>query len=91
MRAYAAAAGSALDAADVRTVIVTARVTVRHAYDQSGAIAAALAATGYQPVAVEYLEDVTLVFDVPIGDVDRFRAEIVERSAGRVSVAIDPG
>ncbi len=88
VRAYGSAAGAALDAADVRTIVITQRVTVRHAYELSSAIAAALATTGHQPVAVEYLEVVTLAFDIPVGDVERFRTEVVNRTAGQVEIDV---
>ena len=92
VRAYGAAAAEALDAAGVTVVVPTRRVVVRHAYDLTSAVQGLVAATGLEPVASDFGEQVTLSFDVPRRRVDGFLRELTDRTAGGavVETADDP-
>lgn len=90
MRAYGAAAAEALDAAGVRTVHVTRRVTLRYAYDLTSAVNAALAALDATPVVSRYEEIVTQGFDVAPSRVAAFVETVTDRTGGRVEVRVEP-
>jgi uncharacterized YigZ family protein len=86
VRAYGGAAGAALDGTAIRTVRLTRRIVVEHAYDDSGAISAALAATGVTPSDATYGERVRLTFHVPLEEARSFCRRVVDRTGGRAAV-----
>lgn len=86
VRAYGGAAGAALDGARVRTVQLTRRIVVEHAYDDSGAVSAVLAATGITPADASYGEVVRLTFHVPLDAARGFCRSVVDRTGGRAEV-----
>jgi uncharacterized YigZ family protein len=88
VRAYAAAAAGALEAAGVRTVAVTRRVRVTHGYELSGAVSGAAAAMGLAPEASEYGAEVRVEFEVPVARLDAFLREIADRTAGQATVEV---
>jgi len=83
MRAYGGAAGQTLDRAPQRTVVVTRRVEVEHPYECSGAVQGFVAGLGIEPSSADYGASVRLVFDVPVRELEAFRRELGERTAGR--------
>jgi len=87
MRAYGGAAGRALDQAPIHTILVTRRVNVVHPYECSGAIQGLLAAWQLEPVSATYGSDVRLAFDIPARDLERFQAEILDRTAALATVS----
>lgn len=84
VRAYGEAARAGLDAAAVVERRVTARVALTYAYDDTGAVRAALAAWDLDDAGAVYGADVALSVDVPVEHVDALIADVVERTAGRV-------
>lgn len=82
-RAYAAAAATVCERAQVRTVRITRRVRVRHGYDDSRAVQGLLVALSLTPADRAFGADVRLDLDVPVRDVERVLREVVERTAGR--------
>ncbi len=83
IRAYGGAAGMALDRAEV--VVVEQKVTLRavHAYDDTNAVGAVIAAEGLHGRA-EYGAEVTLTFEVPIDELLRVRDALRSATSGRV-------
>lgn len=91
MRAYGGCAGQTLDRAPVREVLRTRRVELRHPYDCSGAVSAVLAALGLEPVRADYGEEVVLHLDVPLGQLELFERDVIERTAGLARIAQSSG
>ncbi len=87
VRAYGAAAAAVLDEVPVREVVDTRRVVVTYDYDDSGAVQAALGASGDEPASSEYGARVRQVFRVPESRVEEFAAALRDRTQGRVEVA----
>ncbi len=83
VRAYGGAAAAALDLAQVRTVVLTERLTLSYAYDCAGPIEGLLAELELRPAAAEYTDEVRLALDVPLGKVERLLEEFRDRTAGR--------
>jgi uncharacterized YigZ family protein len=88
VRAYGSAAAAVLDRAGIRTVAVTRRVRVRHAYDLSGAVTGAAAALGLTAEASEYGAEVRAEFEVPVGRLPAFLREIADRTAGQATIEV---
>lgn len=65
VRAYGGAAKEALELAGIVEVVPHATVKVRHAYDDSGAIAGVLSAFALQPVKSDYGADVGIELSIP--------------------------
>ncbi len=83
--AYGTAAAEVLERAEVRTITVTRRLSVRHPYDRSGAVRGLLAAMNLKPMEAEFSAEVRFVVDVPEGIVEEFLKELRERTAGGAS------
>lgn len=83
MRAYGGAAGRALDAAPIETIVIKQRVDVRYPYECSGAVDGMLAVWQVQPIRSEYADEVHAVFEIALRDVERFRDDLRDRTAGR--------
>jgi hypothetical protein len=86
VRAYSRAAEAVLSRVPLRTVVLTRRFIVEHAYELSHAVAGFLSASGLAPSSSEYRETVRLVFDVPLSRVADFEAGIRDRTAGRARI-----
>jgi uncharacterized YigZ family protein len=86
MRAYGGAAGHALDAAGRRLVVITRRLVVEFPYECTGAVEGLFASYEITPAASEYGASVRLEIDVPRRRLDRFMAELRDRTAGRVEM-----
>ena len=84
IRAYGAATGAAIDAADTVVRTRTAGFRLTHPYDLSSAVEGVLAATDAEIVASEYAEDVSLTIRVPASKADSFPASIREQTSGEV-------
>ena len=89
-RAYGGATGKALDRAERRSVVLTRRIELEHAYEHSGAVRGLLEARGLQPVSAEYGAAVRLVLEVPARELEAFVGELADRTAGRTVVVFDP-
>lgn len=90
VRAYGHAAAAVLATAAIREILVTRRVRVEHAYEETAAVQAFVAAYGLEPVDATYGERIRLVFDVPDGDVTAFTEDLRNRTAGRAAITVDP-
>lgn len=87
VRAYAAAAAAALDAAEIVERRVTTLLDVGFAYTHLGAVQGVLAAYDLEPIAADYGAGVRLQLAVPVEDVAVVRKALVDATAGRIEVA----
>ena len=86
MRAYGGAAGEALDRAEIREVIITERVIVKHDYELSSPVQAVLARANLTPVEADYGESVRLVLEIPIARADAVVRDLEEATAARAKI-----
>jgi uncharacterized YigZ family protein len=86
VRAYSAAAGAALDAAQVVEVVPTSRIRVIVPYELMGAVASVVAAHGVTPLDSVFAEVVTQTFAVPTNELDDLMTALQDRTAGRAGV-----
>jgi uncharacterized YigZ family protein len=86
VRAYSAAAGAALDAAQVVEVVPTSRIRVIVPYELMGAVASVVAAHGVTPLDSVFAEGVTQTFAVPTNELDDLMTALQDRTAGRAGV-----
>ncbi|MCP5023612.1 MAG: YigZ family protein [bacterium] len=84
MRAYGSAAGQALDRAEIETKIITQAVAFAYPYDCSGPVESVLHGHELSLEDPEYGEEVSGRVLVPRNQVHAFKAELVERTAGRL-------
>ncbi len=90
VRAYGGAAGKCLDRAHLDPVILTTRLLIEHDYSCSGAVQGTLhhlQLTALEPV---FDQRVRFSLEVPRESVGDLRRELIERTAGRVTIAEDP-
>ncbi len=90
VRAYGGACAEALDLADIVEVTITRRVTIVYDYDLSNAVQSVIASSGFEPLASEYADKVTMQFDVPESKTEAFVAELRERTANRMAIEAAP-
>ncbi len=86
VRAYGGAAGEALDRAEIREVIITERVTVKHDYELSSPVQAVLARANLTPAEADYGESVCLVLEIPIARADAVVRDLEEATAARAKI-----
>ncbi len=84
MRAYGGAAGQALDRVEIITKIITETVAFAYPYDCSGPVEGVLHGHDLTVQNPEYGEEVSGHVLVPRNLVSTFKAELVERTAGRL-------
>ncbi|MEN8152373.1 MAG: YigZ family protein [Planctomycetota bacterium] len=89
VRAYGGAAAEALERAGIVTCILTAAVTIEHAYEHSGPIQGLLHRRRLTPRDAEYGEKTRFVVDVPVDDVDGFLREVGDATAGRAACTVE--
>lgn len=87
IRAYGGAAGKALDRAAIVTVDRTARLTLVHRYEDTSAVATALAAEGLEVAESDYGAEVRLVLEVPLARYDAVRGALLDATGGRARLA----
>jgi uncharacterized YigZ family protein len=86
VRAYSRAAEAVLARVPLRTVTLTRRFLVEHAYELSHAVSGFLHSSGLAPTSSVYEETVRLVLEVPLRQVADFQAQLRERTSGRVHI-----
>lgn len=86
VRAYGGAAAEALDLAEIREVIPHTRFEVRHAYEDSGAVAGALSALGLVPVASDYGAAVVLTVSIETVRAEDLVRTLTDATAARAEV-----
>lgn len=86
-RAYGGAVAAALDEAQIVETRVTKALTLRYAYELSGAVQGVLHAWGLEPGTAEYAADVRVEVAVPVEEAERLAAALREATAGRVEVS----
>jgi uncharacterized YigZ family protein len=85
-RAYGAAASEVLQRSTIRVVTMTETLHIEHDYECVGAVQSLLATTGLHPTSAAYGPSVRMVIEVPVRQVERFLAELRDRTAGRVRI-----
>ena len=88
VRAYGGAAKAVLERAEIVDVVPHATITIRHGYDDSGAIASVLNAFGQEPKSSDYATDVTLVVSVPQIEAEAFAAAVRDATAARARIDV---
>jgi len=90
VRAYGDAADAALEAASIAVVRLETRLTVRCAFDDLGAVEAALARAGPDVLAIDrdFVPAPRLVLRVRRSRADDLSASIVEATSGRAMVGV---
>ncbi|MFK7740057.1 MAG: YigZ family protein [Planctomycetota bacterium] len=83
VRAYGGAAAAALDLAEIVEVVPHAKVSIRHSYDDSGAIASVLSAFQLEPESSEYGTDVTLLVAVEQTRCEEFVRSLTDATGAR--------
>lgn len=86
IRAYGGCAGKALDRAERTLVVPVVWLRVGHDYPETTAIDAVLGARGLERTDPSYGEAVAFRLAVPFDQVDAVRAELIDRTAGRVAL-----
>jgi uncharacterized YigZ family protein len=86
VRAYGGAAGEALDRAEIREVIITERIIVKHDYELSSPVQGVLARSKLTPVEADYGECVRLVLEIPIARADSVVRDLEEATAARAKI-----
>lgn len=84
VRAYGGAAAAALAAAGTRTRPVVASFTLRYPYTASGAVQAAVAASGGRVLSADYAAEVVSTVAVPLAAAESFARSVVDVTAGAV-------
>lgn len=84
IRAYGGAAGMALDRAEVVEEDERAPLEVEHAYDDTSAVQAVLAAEGLEVTDSAFTDRVRLTLSVPVDALERVRTLLRDRTSGRV-------
>lgn len=84
VRAYAQAAGAALDLADVVEVPILETLRLEHAYDLTGPVMSVLSAFRLAPKDAVYGQAVQLAVAVPVDRLEALRQALVEATADGV-------
>ena len=87
MRAYGGAAGEAVDRAERVSMRVQRRVVIEYPYEVSGPVDGLLAACETQTQSADFGAAVRLELLLPLDRLAEFRAELVERTAGRAHLS----
>jgi uncharacterized YigZ family protein len=85
VRAYGQAAAAVLEHATIIRTRTTQTLTLRFAYELTGAVHGVLAAYTLEPTQSDYGADVELLVAVPEEDVERFQVELGDRCAGQIT------
>ena len=91
MRAYGGAAGKCLDRCGLAPVILTTRLQIEHDYSCSRAVETAMHHLGLTALEPDFGQQVQFFVEVPREDLESFRREMMERSAGQVRIKEVPG
>ncbi len=86
IRAYGAAAGRALDRAEIVEVVPTVDRTIVHAYDDTGAVRTLVEAAGVQVLDTRWEAQVHLVVRVSVEALEAVAGALRDRTAGRVRI-----
>lgn len=86
IRAYGEAAAEGLDRAGVIERPVVETVTVRHGYDDTGAVQGVLSGRGLEPTGARYGAEVELELAVPVEEVEEVTRELRDATAGRAGI-----
>jgi uncharacterized YigZ family protein len=86
VRAYGGAAGKCLDRCKLAPVILTTRLQIEHGYSCSRAVEAAMHHLGLTALEPEFGQQVRFFVEVPRQNLESFRRELVERTAGQVRI-----
>ena len=88
VRAYGGAAADALDTATIVEVVPHATVTIRHVYEDTGAVAGVLSAFGLEPTSSDYGAEVSLVVSVPQARAEEFARQLRDATAARAAIEV---
>ena len=86
MRAYGGAAGQALDRTELKRVDVKVALRCTHVYEDSGPMAAVLAAWDLESQDAEYTDEVSFTLRVGIGRIGEFEDAVREATAARARI-----
>lgn len=86
-RAYGRATGTVLAIADMVTTPVTTPMRLVFAYDLTAMAESAISAHGATVTAASYAGEVTMDLEVPVAKVDKLSEDLIEASAGRISIS----
>lgn len=86
MRAYGGCAGEAMDRCDVIEVRVQVAITIEYPYECSGTVEGLLRSCEVETKQAEYTDNVVMLVTLPKDRDAEFRAELVERTAGRALI-----
>lgn len=89
VRAYGGAAASALDSAEIVTVVTKARLTLVYPYECTNAIQALVHAHETRTLASDYGEQVTLVLEVLESEADEIERKARDATAGAASIRVE--
>ncbi len=89
VRAYSAAAGAALDLAQIIERPIVEPLEISFGYHLSGAVDRVLTAFALEPNQSDYQATISMTLAVPIDRVEPLRRELVEATAGQVLFAGD--
>ena len=87
MRAYGGCAGEAMDRCEIIEVRVQAAMVISYPYECSGAVEGLMRACEVETKLSEYTDRVVLTVSMPKDRESEFRSELMERCAGRASIA----
>jgi uncharacterized YigZ family protein len=88
VRAYGGAVRAALEVADVVEVVPQATVRIRHAYEDSGAVAGVLSRFELQPLRSDYATDVTTEVAVAQARAAELARALLDATAARARVEV---
>jgi len=86
IRAYGGCTARALDLAPKKTLLLTRRVAASFPYECLSAVQRVLAAHQLEPLEAEYGEAVAMTLEVPVCELEDFRRELRDRTAGRIQL-----
>ena len=89
MRAYGTAASEVLDRATIEDWIVTTQVQLTFAYEDLGAVKAALQNAGVEPRVSHFGSDVQQLLRIPEEKVQPLVDDLVERTAARIRIRVE--
>ncbi len=84
VRAYGGAAGKALELASFEVVRPTMSLSLIYDYADGGMIQSVIGKYKIEIIETVYQEKVSMIIRVPITNAEKFQAEIMDKSAGRV-------
>ena len=90
VRAYGAAAADALDLAEARVVVPTARLVVQVDYGQVRVLETFCAIEGLAPADCDYGARIRLVYEVPVARAAGVAERLFDYSGGRIRAVADP-